>query len=143
MSKKETNDNRILRETWLRALKTPRGLEIDCGSKSAKQHLRLRLYKVAAECRRNPTADPELFEAVRQLSIVKDDEREGVLLMTSTASSGLLGRLAEQIGYSPEEEDRREVEASQAKFLEKMQKAAEDQATGVGKRVTPYYTRGE
>jgi hypothetical protein len=109
----QANDtDRILRAVWLKAADQPEGLELECGTYSSAKHYQMRLYKLVRPLRDAPSSDPELAAAAAKLSIsVKRNDSK--LYIQPVATAGVLGMLAQQIGFDP----RREV-ASEAEGIE-------------------------
>lgn len=131
-----SNDaERILRAIWLKAAGQPQGLELNCGTYSSAKHYQMRLYKLARPVRENPLTDPEFASAVERLSI-SVTKGSGMLKIQPVAVAGVLGNLAQQIGYDPRSEvqsEANEIEKNLARKLEGIQQAV---------KPNPYNTRG-
>lgn len=125
--------DKILREVWLRAASSPEGLRIDCKSPQTAKHYRMRLYRVAKAYRDNPGDDLALFEAVQAISIAQPVDQW--LVLKHSASAGLLGEIAEQLGFDPKAEEAAKVEALAGSLLKRLETPEEPD------RKTPYYTR--
>lgn len=125
--------DKILREIWLRAAADPQGLRIDCKSVNTAKHYRMRLYRIAKGYRDGPNGDLELHEAVQMVSIAQPKDQW--LVLVHTASAGLLGEIAQQLGFNPREADAQAVASIEAGLAKRL--AEPEQPT----RTTPYFTR--
>ena len=129
----KSDADRVLREVWLRAATDPDGLRIDCKSVNTAKHYRMRLYRIASAYREHPGDDPELHAAIQAISIAQPKDQW--LVLEHSASAGMIGEIARQLGYNPAEED--------AKRVQELERAISSGGRNSGQpdRTTPYFTR--
>jgi hypothetical protein len=132
-----TDTERILRAIWLKAAAQPRGLELNCGSYSSAKHYQMRLYKLARPVRDKPDTDPELFSAIERLSI-SVSKNDSTLRILPVAQAGVLGSLAQQIGFDPRQEAAGELQSME----ERLARTLGGDGPGLEHGSNRYNTRG-
>jgi hypothetical protein len=138
----KTEEVLFLRRIWLKAYNSSEPLHLDCKTVEGVYRIRFSLYNAAKGVKKNPAIDPELAKAVQECSTTVAKDKPTILTVQRKMVTQLMQDLQAQLGLDGELADamppETEEEASQRRFLEKM-----EQGAAPAKPANPYYKRGD